>query len=237
MALRNWKCPRCERGVRAPVRPRKDDVRRYCLPCSQSTGRLVERVCPTNERERELKQHRRKERASRQARREAEQRRVRKEKRASQYTVSVYGPGGRRELDLAAQARRWSQLPAFGGRQSRLPHVLELDIRSVPSRPFTTGRAWSGGNVFLSVGTDEAHALRTLLHELAHIATPGHYHDRVFKQTFITAARQAFQGIEIGRGTKRPMRVISEDISAGIQAWLARRYALVSHPARTGTSA
>lgn len=50
--LRRWKCPRCGGGVLAPSRPRRDDVRRYCLDCSKATGRLVERTSPSVERER-----------------------------------------------------------------------------------------------------------------------------------------------------------------------------------------
>ena len=30
----------------APSRPRKDDTKSYCIPCSERTGRLVRRVCP-----------------------------------------------------------------------------------------------------------------------------------------------------------------------------------------------
>ena len=37
---------------------RQDDVRRYCLPCSESTGRLVERVCPALERRRKASKER-----------------------------------------------------------------------------------------------------------------------------------------------------------------------------------
>lgn len=33
--------------VTAPARPRRDDTRRYCLPCSGKGPRLVERVAPT----------------------------------------------------------------------------------------------------------------------------------------------------------------------------------------------
>lgn len=47
-----WVCPRCNVGRLAPTRPRRDDVRRYCLPCSEATGRLVERVAPSIERKR-----------------------------------------------------------------------------------------------------------------------------------------------------------------------------------------
>ncbi len=43
---KRWVCPRCGSGVLAPSRPRRDDVRRFCLKCSQKTGRLVERTCP-----------------------------------------------------------------------------------------------------------------------------------------------------------------------------------------------
>lgn len=39
-------------------------MRRYCLPCSQETGKLVERVCPANERRREAKKKRAAERAA-----------------------------------------------------------------------------------------------------------------------------------------------------------------------------
>jgi hypothetical protein len=47
-----WKCERCGDGLLAPSKPRRNDVRRYCLPCSSETGRLVERIAPA------LEQHR-----------------------------------------------------------------------------------------------------------------------------------------------------------------------------------
>jgi len=49
---RLWKCPECGKGLRAPGRLRKNDTRRYCLPCSAKTGKLVERVCPAAEKKR-----------------------------------------------------------------------------------------------------------------------------------------------------------------------------------------
>jgi len=48
-----WKCTICNSGVLAPSRPRKDDVRRYCLQCSGKTGKLVERIAPSLEKKRE----------------------------------------------------------------------------------------------------------------------------------------------------------------------------------------
>lgn len=51
-----WKCELCNNGLLAPTKPRMNDVRRYCLPCSASTGKLVQRVSPTLEKQRVAKQ-------------------------------------------------------------------------------------------------------------------------------------------------------------------------------------
>ena len=55
-----WKCANCDHGLLAPTKPRKNDVRRYCLPCSAKTGKLVERVSPTLEKQRTVKSEQRK---------------------------------------------------------------------------------------------------------------------------------------------------------------------------------
>lgn len=56
---RRWVCPRCSSGALAPQQPRKDDVRRFCLSCSEETGRLVERKCPALERQRSRRKKKR----------------------------------------------------------------------------------------------------------------------------------------------------------------------------------
>lgn len=48
--MKRWTCPTCHGGVLAPAKPLMDDVRRYCLPCSASTGKLVRRACGSRER-------------------------------------------------------------------------------------------------------------------------------------------------------------------------------------------
>lgn len=48
-----WKCETCDNGLLAPSRPRRNDVRRYCLPCSAKRGTLVERIAPALEKKRE----------------------------------------------------------------------------------------------------------------------------------------------------------------------------------------
>jgi hypothetical protein len=52
--VKRWVCPRCRRGKLAPERPRADDARAYCLPCSTKAQdhRLVRLVCPARERAR-----------------------------------------------------------------------------------------------------------------------------------------------------------------------------------------
>jgi len=47
--MKTWKCPECGSGVRGPERPRKNNVVRYCLPCSGKAGVLVERIVPALE--------------------------------------------------------------------------------------------------------------------------------------------------------------------------------------------
>lgn len=51
--MKRWSCPRCGVGGLAPARPARNDVRRYCLECSKTTGKLVERVCGAAERAKE----------------------------------------------------------------------------------------------------------------------------------------------------------------------------------------
>lgn len=66
MTLRRWACPneKChEPDKLAPERARTDDVRTYCLPCSERTCRLVRRVPPAVEKKREVASTRRAEKA------------------------------------------------------------------------------------------------------------------------------------------------------------------------------
>lgn len=46
---KRWRCRLCGVGVLGPRRPRRNDAVRYCLPCTASTGRLVERYAPSAE--------------------------------------------------------------------------------------------------------------------------------------------------------------------------------------------
>ncbi len=58
--MHRWLCPNdaAHAAKLAPSRPRKDDVRRYCLVCSEKSGRLVERIVPQLESRREAARER-----------------------------------------------------------------------------------------------------------------------------------------------------------------------------------
>jgi hypothetical protein len=45
---KRWSCPLCGVGVLGPLRPRKENAVRYCLPCTGEKGWLVKRVCPSD---------------------------------------------------------------------------------------------------------------------------------------------------------------------------------------------
>lgn len=113
---RIWTCPTCERaGVRAPERMRREDVRRYCLDCSKDTGRLVERISASLDRERA-------ERAGRQEARRKEQKERQRQADLSRRLVDG--------VDLEREFRRLCRLPLFGGRDGSLAkHPPELRIR------------------------------------------------------------------------------------------------------------
>lgn len=71
--MRLYKCPKCRAGRRAPEQMHKDDTRRFCLSCSDETGRLVRMIVPTLEVAKVTAKQKRA--AKSQARREVEQRR------------------------------------------------------------------------------------------------------------------------------------------------------------------
>jgi len=69
-----WTCLTCGEGGLAPTKPRRDDVRRYCLSCSAKTGRLVEKVAPSLEKKREAQTARTQERSKKKRQKEASRR-------------------------------------------------------------------------------------------------------------------------------------------------------------------
>lgn len=185
--MRRWVCPSCSAGLLAPDRPRLDDVRRYCLPCSQRSGRLVQRACPALERERAQRAERSKERAA--AKRS-------KERQRAEAARSHSG------VNIDREAAKLWRLMAPYHRGRALP---EIEIRRRPAG-YSTGRA-SSRRVVMTLGAGEppCGVLMLLAHELAHSACPGSGHQERWADCYSQAARERwgrehFTGIRPARG-------------------------------------
>lgn len=154
-----WKCQACNSGVLAPSRPRRDDVRRYCLPCSAKTGKLVERIAPTLEKQR--------------AQTQAKTKRRQATKRAKAVDAKTSHSG----FDVEKEAARlWRILQ----KQENKPHKRLPQIKIVQrKRGGSSGYCEHGGRfVSLQLGKNTVDAWETVAHELVHaIGYMGHGHD------------------------------------------------------------
>lgn len=197
--MRIWRCTRCESpGIRAPERMAQDDVRRFCLPCSVRTGKLVRREIPAvrvakAEHAVKRKQHKveRKQRQSFAAMRKADA--------AMWFTCPV--TGSRERVDVLVLAC----MHALTGKTKTPPTV---NLRRSRTRYATTGRAWPGQNrIALTLGfdCDIAKLREIVLHECTHIAagdgrdrnrTRADWHGPKFQRMMCDAA-QALWGVTV----------------------------------------
>lgn len=179
--MKIWRCPNCDDGIRAPAHLRKIDVRRYCLLCSKTTGKLVERTVPSRDAERVRSELLRKEREIKQRERTAAKR-------------SAYWQTERGQLETfarmamkleafeAAQIRTFKIRLAGPTRQYWVSGSRLVDGVAVPFtesrsgvRPATTsGHAYGKTRFVITAGHDRADALATILHEIAHCAAGSH---------------------------------------------------------------
>lgn len=175
---KRWVCPRCGDGVLGPQRPRRDDVRRYCLACSASTGRLVERTCPALERER----------ADRGAKRAARTARANERQRSAEVERRTVGG-----VDLMAEARRFAKLPALrdGIERNGFPNIT---IRRSTSKRHTSGFCsyTYPASITVTVGTDPYDAPGTVLHEMVHAVVLSEGHSAGYWSLLQRAAREAW---------------------------------------------
>jgi hypothetical protein len=157
VTMRLWVCPRCKDGCKAPSRPRRDDVRRYCLACSKATGRLVERVSPAIQHDKERRLEIKKERAARE--------RAAKEKlkaaENSQYPD-----------ELNQLFDEWKRLPVWGARSGLvgLKFRLRPGMRTVVA---STAKWFVDGMNYLDTlefkaGTSRELAVDDLLYLMSH---------------------------------------------------------------------
>jgi len=215
---KRWVCPKCDDGLLAPSKPRMDDVRRYCLPCSEATGRLVQRTCLSKDRERQVKQEReaakrqrttvakKMKRAKAAAKRE-EERITAKEEEAARWIF-----GG---VNLKEEAKRLVKLKAWRGafhlsdkrclhaRWSRIKpwkrirrgyFVPDINLQIRRKGTHTSGRSY-GGRIAMTLpaGCSAARACALLIHELAHEALPRNvWHAERFWLLLFEAAHEAY---------------------------------------------
>ena len=183
-----WKCPECGKGARAPQRLRRNDVRRYCLGCSKTTGLLVERETAAAKRRQVAGREKAAKTRARKAR-DRERERVR-----SEVVISTDGP-----VNVVRQAEKWhDRLPALAGWGSSRPDVI-LRHRSDGSWSGRAGRC----RVVLSIGRglETATIYTLMLHELAHTVAEDH-HGKGWRRIYARAVRQAFPGITLERTPK-----------------------------------
>ena len=175
-----WSCPNGHVDVLGPSRPRRDNVCRYCLPCSQLLGRLTGRTALSLMRESE------KRRESRGARHEARET-ARAARETAHYTVAG--------IDLRVEMARYWRLDAIkGAPYPKRPEGLELKIVRCARKPRKLGHmSYSRGQIAIYVYPElmTTDVRETLLHEVVHCATRSG-HDVRFKTVFRLASEEAF---------------------------------------------
>lgn len=214
--MRLWKCPDCGNAVRAPERPRKDDTRRYCLDCSKSTGRLVERSCPALDRERAER---------------TEKATAKRKAKADREKAAALDRRSRGGHDLDEWARRFWRLPAMKEQRRWTKRVPSITYREKRTGHRYSGHAktWSQEVVLtLRRDLDPARAIEIVLHELVHCVLPtGTRHSPKFRSTLMAAAVEAF-GVEHFQFTDADgltMWALDERIADGVRTALATREA------------
>lgn len=204
---RRWVCPNAETtgcaGIHAPGRMRRDDVRRYCIPCSVRTGRLVERTCPALDRERDRKASARRDKRAT----------VAAKTRSKAVEDRTFGG-----IDMVAEAKRMWALPALREyhRGRRLP---TLEFRQRHRGAYSTGRAWPN-HIVVTFGGTPSDMLSVLLHELAHAADPKRGHTDQWGAIYLNAARQRWgpEWFRFPVPSSRLVHGLTDQITTGIAA-------------------
>ena len=236
-----WRCDTCGRGVNAPQRMRRDDVRRFCQPCSAEAGRLVQRI---NVRAASREQARRARSAATAARR----REARAERRAAEAPARFIERQARMTvaegLPVASEAARiWRILAKHHGAVGPVPRITRPKARVVPVgggelRAVSSQRGsyanTSSGRISLSIGAP----WETLAHELVHMADRrltrpwlmeerGRPHDEWFYKTLRDVCQRRWRvDVSFAKVTRYGYGVdaiIRGQIGAAIRAEVARR--------------
>ena len=161
-----WKCEKCDDGLLAPTRPRKNDVRRYCLPCSAKSGRLVDRVAPSLEKKREKR--------TAIVQQKNKEKRVRVAKKLQPKKEQQRLDEMRGKMIYKEAERIWELMKPYH-KGKRLPHIV---IARGQNRGRQYGYAQSTwNNIQVNVDREQSvsrskRVWEVLAHELCHCAVP-----------------------------------------------------------------
>lgn len=180
-----WACPNGCAAVLASSRPRKDDVARYCLPCSAARGRLVLRAAPVLKAQREAKTAAAKTKKTLHAERSAK-------REAAYYEVH--------SVDLREELRKLWALPIARELRAKLhmskraPPVLVVKNRRAGTRRYGVCFGAQHKILINRIEGHDRHTVRdTLAHELAHTLTPGpEAHGVAWKTAYRLLCEQAY---------------------------------------------
>ena len=186
-----WTCPNGCPAVLAPSRPRRDDVARYCLPCSATRGRLVLRAAPALEAKRAAKVN------------AAKAKKVAAATRAAERETAYFTVHG---VDLREELKKLWSLPIARELRAKID-PYKVQIRHDPSAPpkliVRNRRAgannygyadWYRCEILINriPGQDAFDVRDTLAHEVAHILTPRARHGIAWKTAFRLLCEQAY---------------------------------------------
>jgi len=192
-----WECPTCGAGVLAATKPRRNNIARYCLPCSGKAGVLVERLCPTLERQRKQKVDAKKVRAEKRRLTQTPKPKTtsRSWMRDDKYIYpSVDGltfnvmevaermcaSGQWRKLwnkgRIDIMKRLWARTIKHRGGEGEFRGLDGIRIAKSQVNHYTTGRAadWYGVTMTFGESASAASILGTTLHELTHVIHVAH---------------------------------------------------------------
>ena len=161
-----WKCQLCDNGLLAPTKPRMNDVRRYCLPCSSETGKLVERVSPTLEKKRVAKKATTKKKNA--------AKRATVAKRTAPIKTRQKREAQRQRIFEKEADRIWALFFPNGTARKRPP------IKLVYSHGGGVSGLWDGWQVLVRIprwSKGGATAWETLAHELCHAVVGSRHKD------------------------------------------------------------
>lgn len=191
---KRWTCPNGDHpGVLAPARLRKIDVRRYCLPCSEEAGVLVERSCPSKERERARRKENRRKKGARRRKTEAQKklsaRRARAQRRYErEHVLGIHVPSHFQQVCESPCVARALEIL-----ERRRPTVK---VRRRRSSGHTSGHAapWTG-HVVLTLPEKCSWGQLTVIvaHEIAHVCCADEeWHGAAWRAMFLEVLAEVY---------------------------------------------